>query len=444
MKEIILKLLLLLISNIHSFDLIRLNFERYFKYNDQLNVTNFFEYTYFYFIYTFIEIGTPSVKIPLLITDKESTIVILTTNNSNKFTYNSNNSSSYKMNKNYTSNYDSKGNYISVFQSNENFIINNKQINLNFLARKNKADIFLKGSFGLSTFFYSNEKDLINYNMINQLKKQNITKTYDFSINFNNKNDILSKGEIIIGDLPHNYNKNYKEKNYHFVYAKYYNHDPYYTSIKIDEINYNYNLKKKENLFYLEIDDETILDINIGYIFGTIEFYNIVYNEFFGEYINNSKCIEYKIQRSYKSYYCDEDINLNKMKNLYFHIRNEKIYFVLTPQDLFYKFQNKLYYLVIFNPYNKSNKQWILGIPFFTKYLINYNQDKKIIGFYVSDTIKEKKENKIFLKLFVISILINVIIIIIYFYYKFFRKNKKIRANELEENIDYSSYKNIK
>ena len=55
----------------------------------------------------------------------------------------------------------------------------------------------------------------------------------------------LSKGEIIIGDLPYNYNKNYKEKNYHFVNAKYYNYDPYYCSIRINEINYNYDLKKK-------------------------------------------------------------------------------------------------------------------------------------------------------------------------------------------------------
>jgi len=441
MKEIILKLLLLFITYINSFDLIKFNFERYNKYNEELNITNFFEYTYFYYIYTFIEIGTPSVKIPLLITDKESMIIILSSNYSNNLTYNSNNSLSYKMNKNYTSKYDSKGNYISSYQSNEDFLINNKHINLNFLAKNNNKEIFLKGTLGLRTFFYSNEKDLIYYNIINQLKKQNITKTYDFSINYNNKNDILSKGEIIIGDLPHNYNKNYKEKNYHFVYAKFYYYDPFYTSIKIDEINYDYNLKKKDDLFYLETDDETILDINIGYIFGTNDFFDIVYNEFFSEYINKSKCIEYNIQRCYKSYYCDEDIDLKKMKNLYFHIRSEKIYLILTPKDLFYKFQNKLYYLVIFNPYNKNKKQWTLGIPFFTKYLITFNQNKKTIGFYVNDKNEEQKENKIFFKLFIISILINVIIIIICLYYKFFKKNKKIRANELEENFDYISYK---
>ena len=98
------------------------------------------------------------------------------------------------------------------------------------------------------------------------------------------------------------------------------------------------------------------------------------------------------------------------MKNLYFQIKNGNIYFILTPKDLFYKFKNKLYYLIIFHPY-KSNK-WTLGIPLFTKYLINFNQGKKLIGFYINDKIKEEKSG-IFLKLFIISILVNVIILII-------------------------------
>ena len=439
MKEIIIiKILLLFICISNSFDIIKINFERYYKDNQELNITNLFDITYFYHIYTYMEIGTPSVKIPLLITDKESVINILSSNYSNNITYNLNNSLTYKLNKNYTSKYDSEGNYISSRESNENFIINNKQINLNFLVKNNTSEQFLKGSLGLNTFFYSNQKDLIYYNIINQLKKQEIINTYDFSINFNNKNDILSKGEIIIGDLPHNYNKNYKEKDYHFVNAKYY-YDPYYCSIRINEINYNYDLKKKDKIIYLEDDEEIELDINIGYIFGSSNFFNIIYDEFFKEYINNNKCIEYKIQRHYRSFYCDEDINLKKMKNLYFQIKNGNIYFILTPKDLFYKFKNKLYYLIIFHPY-KSTK-WILGIPLFTKYLINFNQDKKLIGFYINDKIKDEKNYSIFLKLFIISILVNVIILIICLYYKIVKKNKKIRANELEENFDYSPYK---
>ena len=132
MKEIkIIKLILLLIciSYIKSYDLINFDFERYFENNQELNITNFFENTYNYYIYTFIEIGTPLVKIPLLITNKESVINILSSNYTNNITYNLNNSLSYKLNKNYTSNYDSKGNYISSFESNEDFIINKKQFN---------------------------------------------------------------------------------------------------------------------------------------------------------------------------------------------------------------------------------------------------------------------------------------------------------------------------
>ena len=56
-------------------------------------------------------------------------------------TYNLNNSLSYKLNKNYTSNSDSIGNY-SSFESNEDFVINKKQINLNFLVKKIIANNF--------------------------------------------------------------------------------------------------------------------------------------------------------------------------------------------------------------------------------------------------------------------------------------------------------------
>jgi len=447
--KIIIILFICILNYINSFDdIIKINFERYNKYNYELNETNFFEYTYFYYIYTFIDIGTPPVKIPILISDKQSILNIYSYNFTDKnLTYNLNNSLSFKLNNNNDSenelydDYYSDKEYVSGYKSNENFIINNENINLNFLCENKINEQFLKGILGLNTFFYSEQKDLINYSLIKQLKQQDKIKSYDFSINYQNRYDILSKGEIIIGDLPHNYNKNFNEKNYHFVNAKFYTHDPVYTSIKIDEINYNFNLKNKNKILNLDDDTETILDINIGYIFGTETFYNIIYNEFFSEYINNNKCIEYNIQRSYKSYYCDKDIDLKKMKNLYFQIKKEKINFVLTPNDLFYKFQNKLYYLIIFNPYYKTNKKWILGIPFFTKYMINFNQDKKIIGFYVNEEIIKENNNKLIFKLLIISILFGFIFFLISMYYIIFKKNRKIRANELEDNIDYSSYK---
>ena len=70
MKEIIIIILLLFICISKSFNIIKFNFERFYKNNQELNITNLFENTYFYYIYTYMEIGTPSVKIPLLITNK--------------------------------------------------------------------------------------------------------------------------------------------------------------------------------------------------------------------------------------------------------------------------------------------------------------------------------------------------------------------------------------
>ena len=64
-------------------------------------------------------------------------------------------------------------------------------------------------------------KDFNNYNFINKLKRIGIINDYYFTIKYTDKN----KGNIIFGDLPHNYNGNYKEKNYLHTYADFSEND---------------------------------------------------------------------------------------------------------------------------------------------------------------------------------------------------------------------------
>ena len=77
-----------------------------------------------------------------------------------------------------------------------------------------------------------------------------------------------------------------------------------------------------------------------------------------------------------------------------------------------------------------------MGEPFFKKFNMIFNQEKKIVGFY-SDFNKIKKNYD---KIIIIFLLICLVFCLLFFIFKiYFKKNKKIRANELEDNYVYEA-----
>ena len=130
-------------------------------------------------------------------------------------------------------------------------------------------------------------------------------------------------------------------------------------------------------------------------------------------------------------YYCDDDINLDKFKTLKFFIKDVNLTFEFNSKDLFYKNGNQIYFLIYFN--DKKNVDWILGEPFLKKYLIGFDQDKKIILF-LNDNF-EKNNNENFIK---IPLIIICIFIFIFFIICFYKKIKiKILKKRKELNEDY-------
>ena len=88
---------------------------------------------------------------------------------------------------------------------------------------------------------------------------------------------------------------------------------------------------------------------------------------------------------------------------------------------------------------NQNN--WIFGIPFLKKYLLTYDYDHKVIGFY-------KQSNKLFknkdYKFNSIKIILFFIVVLIFGFAGFFISkytfgyNRKKRLNELQENYEYN------
>ena len=117
--------------------------------------------------------------------------------------------------------------------------------------------------------------------------------------------------------------------------------------------------------------------------------------------------------------------------------------FTLDYNDLFFDNGDSYYFLVGTYDYNDEGL-WILGKPFLKKYLLLYDMDTKMIGFYNKiispiDNIETNNKNK---SSFNTSIFINVIlgiiiISLIFILYHCYIKKRRIRANELEDNFNY-------
>ena len=97
--------------------------------------------------------------------------------------------------------------------------------------------------------------------------------------------------------------------------------------------------------------------------------------------------------------------------------------------------------------FSKTSNRWILGRPLFKKYPTIFDQDKKIIGFYLHTNDYSSNENinneekGINWSLIIIIFLVIVIIILGIILYKVIPliKRKK-KANELDEDFDYESH----
>ena len=302
----------------------------------------------------------------------------------------------------------------------------------------NNISIIKNGFVGLK---YKETFGGVDQNILYQLKNpkngENIINSYSISIIYDDK----LRGNIFIGELPHEFDP--KKFSFEFFKNKYVNLDSYNFNWKInfDKIFYLNQSKKFEFDLFLNAK----FDLNFGGILGNSNYQKNVNESFFNELFIKKKCENKIIKQKenneiYYVYECNKNININKFNDsIFFYSKEINFTFVLEKKDLFLKANDKIYFLVFFSNYFPN---WILGEPFFRKFNMVFNQAKKIVGFY-SDYNKIKKNYD---KIIIIFLLIFLIGCLLFFINKiYFKKNKKIRANELEDNFLYESkdYKKI-
>ncbi len=181
-----------------------------------------------------------------------------------------------------------------------------------------------------------------------------------------------------------------------------------------------------------------IFSLNEGLIMGDGYYKNIIDEYFFNEEIKKGNCFVNVINYVYIYYYCNiKNIDFSKMKKLKMYNKEMNYTFEFTYQDLFYEENGFKYFLIRF--YNRTSKNgvWFLGKPFFKKYQLTFNLDSKIIGFY-KPILKKNIFSHIntFLILFFGILITTLLIYIIIFK---LRKPRKLRANELNDEYDYTT-----
>jgi hypothetical protein len=308
----------------------------------------------------------------------------------------------------------------------------NHNYNLSFILAMDSDE----GNSGMIGLKISSQEDeeIIEYNFIKQLKKANAIKNYYFTIKYTDD----THGNLIIGDLPENYDNKFHGVEFKDTYVINPN-DPSSWNMEIDSIYTKFgNNEDKTDLGKASI----FFRLNLGITFGTQEYLEELKKSFMDEQIKNGICFEQKTSYYY-TYYCKKSVNFSKMKNLYFYNKELDYNFEFTYKDLFYynELDNNYYFLIEFEI--SQNKRWLIGEFFFKKYQLIFNQEKRKIGIYNGKLDNTKIEdqswlssNKWYLVLIIfLVILLIVISILAYLYIKSISKRKK-KANELDDD-DY-------
>ena len=128
---------------------------------------------------------------------------------------------------------------------------------------------------------------------------------------------------------------------------------------------------------------------------------------------------------------------------------NQTDYIEFNYTDLFIKsdFDDNIYLFQII--FVDNSYKWIFGKPLFKKYTTVFDQEKKIIGFYtqtgeykLDDNEKDKTDILFFIILGCFIVLFSLLLILgIIFFCNYPFNKRKIKANELDDDYDYTSNK---
>ena len=312
-------------------------------------------------------------------------------------------------------------------------LVNYQYINLLFFDWEiSKKKEFLCGQIGIDASIFRFDDTNFIPQIIDKLNESH--KTFVFIYNNNNTSD---EGEIIIGDMPHNFlSKEYDEKN--IIDFKSGNNR--WSLIMDNLILEGYNISSSdlyENIeVYLSFEYDGLIfpEIYIEYLD------KIFFNKYYEKDICKNETV-FVYNRAYTIVSCNSSHfgknDINKFPKIIFRRYRTNLNFVFEGNELFYYKDNK-YFFKVFKEYSKTTI-FEFGRIFLRKYLTVFNFDSKKISFYKNKEGKEDEnnmnENDYLWK---IILLISLLVIFIFLGFgifigkKIYQKRGK-RANELDD-----------
>ena len=289
---------------------------------------------------------------------------------------------------------------------------------------------------GMLGLILSNKEDKPkDTDFITQLKQKKIIDSYAFMLEYTNEYE----GILYLGD--------------------YFNG----SSSTIDDLKTTLAGRGKSKVKQWEITTEKIFSgntvvqndtfIQFHYEMGILaapEMYrDYIKANFFKNYLDKGICKlifnleEISIFNRYDYIACDKnEFKPETFPEIIFYCQDLNFNFSLNYSDLFYEFGNRIYFLAVFPRYPIDVKYWYIGKPFFLKYKLFMDKDKKTIGLYKNYIKKEiivveiETNNNKTLYIIIIIVLVCVLIGVLYYFLKV-RISRKLRANELEDKFSY-------
>ena len=335
---------------------------------------------------------------------------------------------------------------------------------------------------------HSNQDELIMPMFIKSLKNTDMINSHKFSFNFlKNEENEENKGYILIGDEEFDEDNGFLRRTKSIPRNGQFFWNMVFNKVTSGVFN-NYNNSYDNYLKNFDTKNAQIIG-NLPYIVGIKEYKNYLTSYFFSEFLDDNICT-YKnilIDEDYGTFVCDNTSDRFREKfeknfpKLYFDQEDFNKSFILDQNDLFTsnnidKSDKNLYFLVFFpnkdDPYRNPEfpggmivKRWKLGIPFLKKYKLTFDEDENTIIYYDKFNKKENenekgkdentnngdetgsKENnssktnnkKTLLKIIIIgSLLIICFVLGILFHKNIIRLPRKKKANELEDDYEYT------
>ena len=381
----------------------------------EININNLIPTLYKSKIGTILKLGTPETEFKLSISLQSYYSYIISSDSDVKMDnlFNKKQSNTYEKIKNF------QFYSLEPFHSGEfgldYFKINNLNLNKTYffvakaIHNQYEDEIITPATLGLRLREEIPMQDFPNMTFLNQLEEKKIINNFIFYFNFNKKDE----GELIFGENP------YKDPNFKFIKAGKF-------QIGYIGLDWGFNF---DNIYFGNITLNGEIDAKIkieqNFIVGNTIFFDSIKNFFDNHNCQFKDCYIERYQ-IIKYYVCDSNTDFKDFKPLIFEIKEKNLSFVFNYKDLFFEYDKKLFFNVIFT---KNRKDWVLGRVFLKKYQLYFDKDKKTIGYY-----EKKTDNTKILIILLIIIIILLTSIIILSYRK--KRNKKISI-ELNDEYDY-------